>query len=224
MGVCPCTKIKSTPKKKDIIRQAHIIGHPESLPKNATLKIIEQMESVCKIIKGKMTGTGFICVIPFPDKLHPLPVLITCHHVLIKEDLEIGKKIKLSFNENEKILEIDSSRRTYSSDEDNYDISIIELKPKDNFNSNHFLELDFDIFKNEDLDAKYRNKSIYIIHYPKGKEAQHSVDVIKNIDKNNIKICHQCSTKEGSSPNYKKEEKGKGKGFFWRTNFQFTDI
>ena len=127
MGVCPCSNEKSA-SKKDIIREGHIIGQPESLTKNANQKIIDQMEkSVCNIIKENMTGTGFICIIPFPDKLHPLPVLITCYHVLRKEDLEIGKKIKLILNENEKIIEINKSRKIYTSDEDNFDISIIEL-------------------------------------------------------------------------------------------------
>lgn len=199
MGVCPCSNEKSI-SNKEIIREGHIIGHPESLTKNATLKMIDQMEkSVCNIIKEEMTGTGFICIIPFPDKLHPLPVLITCHHVLRKEDLEIGKKIKLIFNENEKIIEINKSRKIYTSDENNFDISIIELIQKDNFNSNNFLELDDDIFKDEALNAKYRNKSIYIIHFPEGKESQYSVGVIKNIDEDNILIRHQCSTKDGSS-------------------------
>ena len=185
---------------EDIILEEHIIGHPESLSKEQTKKIFKQMDnSVCKIIKEKTTGTGFICLIPFPNKLHPLPVLITCYHVLTNKELEPGKKIKLMFNENEKIIEINKSRKIFTSDENEYDISIIELLPEDNFDLNNLLEIENDIFKNEILNNIYKNKSIYIIHYPKGKEANYSVDTIKEIDINNIKLKHFCATKDGSS-------------------------
>ena len=58
---------------------------------------IEQNKySVCKITKDdKQFGTGFLYIIPFPDKLNKLPVLITCNHVLSREDISIGKTINL---------------------------------------------------------------------------------------------------------------------------------
>lgn len=184
----------------DIILEKHIIGHPESLSKEQIKKILEQMDnSVCKIIKEKNTGTGFICLIPFPNKLYPLPVLITCYHVLTKKELEPGKFIKLMFNESQKLIKINESRKIFTSDEKEYDISIIELLPEDNFDLNNLLEIENDIFKNEILNNIYKNKSIYIIHYPKGKEANYSVDTIKEIDINNIKMKHFCATKDGSS-------------------------
>ncbi len=37
--------------------------------------------SVCKIVIGKKIGTGFLCLIPFPNIEHRLKVLITCNHV-----------------------------------------------------------------------------------------------------------------------------------------------
>ena len=49
------------------------------------------------------------------------------------------------------------------------------------------------------MDNLYKNKTIYIIHYPEGREPKYSVDVIKSIDTNNIKINHLCSTERGSS-------------------------
>jgi len=93
-------KVEKGKDEEDIILEGHIIGHPESLSKEQTKKIFEQMDnSVCKIIKEKSTGTGFICLIPFPNKLYPLSVLITCYHVLSKDDLKPGNKIKLIFDE-----------------------------------------------------------------------------------------------------------------------------
>ena len=66
----------------DVKKEEYIIGHPDPLSKEATLKIIGQMDkNVCKIMKEKSTGTGFLCIIPFPNKLNRLPVLMTCNHV-----------------------------------------------------------------------------------------------------------------------------------------------
>ena len=154
--------------------------------------------NVCKIIKEKSTGTGFLCIIPFPNKLNLLPVLITCNHILGEKDLMEGKEIKLEINNKIKKLSINNSRKIYT-DEKNCDITIIELKPEDQFDINNLLEIEDDIFNKEMLDNLYKNKTIYIIHYPEGREPKYSVDVIKSIDTNNIKINHLCSTERGSS-------------------------
>ena len=54
------------------------------------LKIIEiqKENSICKIINtNEVTGTGFLSLIPYPDKLNQLPVLITCNHKEMKKKL-----------------------------------------------------------------------------------------------------------------------------------------
>ena len=123
---------------------------------------------------------------------------MTCNHVLGTNDLIEGKKIKIEINNNEKILKIDKSRKIYT-DEKKYDITIIELKQEDNFDTNNMLEIEDDIFNNEMLNNIYQKKTIYIIHYPQGKEPKYTVDVIKSINIDNIKIHHLCATKNGSS-------------------------
>ena len=106
------TKLNELSKQQnDYINKINNLVKERDL-KSTTLKIFEQMEkSVCKIVKSDSTGTGFIVLLPFPDKLHPLPVLITCYHVLKNEDVEDGKQIKLIFNENEeKIIQMNKKR------------------------------------------------------------------------------------------------------------------
>ena len=165
------------------------------------LKIINDQKenSVCKVIKGnKPCGTGFLCIIPFPNKLKPLPVLFTCNHVLSDEDIKIGKEIKLIFNDkNKKTLLIDESRRIYTSKEN--DITIIEIKESDDFNINKILELDYDIYNEPNLNDLFSNESVYIIHYPDGRNESLSINIIQKIDSNNVKIEHLCATKNGSS-------------------------
>ena len=64
--------------------------------------------SICKI-DDKKKGTGFLCLIPYPNITHLLKVLITCNHVF--NDLKYGNKIKLIFeNGAEKELIFDESR------------------------------------------------------------------------------------------------------------------
>ena len=203
-------KIISSPNKNnesnfnDVEQEIYFIDRPKPLSKEIASKINEQMDTnVCKIIKEKSTGTGFLCIIPFPNKLNLLPVLITCNHILGEKDLMEGKEIKIEINNKIKKLSINNSRKIYT-DEKNCDITIIELKPEDQFDINNLLEIEDDIFNKEKLDNLYKNKTIYIIHYPEGREPQYSVDVIKSIDTNNIKINHLCSTERGSSrPSFK---------------------
>ena len=131
-----------------IINQNHIKGASDSISKNQMKKIIEQMDkSICKIEKEELTGTGFICIISHHDKFHRIPVLFTCHHILGNEDLKQGKEIKLIFSNKEKIIKLDESRKIYTSKENEYDTSIIELKEEDEFNEEDLLEVDNDFIE-----------------------------------------------------------------------------
>lgn len=94
---------------------------------------------------------------------------------------------------------MNKKRKIYTSDETKYDITIIELEQKDNIQSNNLLELDFVLFEEENFSYKYKNLSIYIIHYPKGREGEYSIGVVKSIVQNNSQIHHLCSTEDGSS-------------------------
>lgn len=55
------------------------------------------------------------------------------------------------------------------------------------------------IYKSYKNEYDTTNKSIYIIHYPDGKETNYSLGIIKDTDMNKIKIFHYCSTEHGSS-------------------------
>ena len=161
-------------------------------------KALFQMENcVCKIkLKNGLIGTGFFCKIPFYKNY--IPVLITCNHVLDKDSISIGKEINYSIN-NELInnsIKINKEIKTYT--DKKKDITIIEIKPKNENIS--FLEIDqinYNLYKNNKLENKFKCKAIYIIHYENGNRVKYSIGKIKNIKNNNIN--HFCQTKEGSS-------------------------
>ena len=176
-----------------IIPEIGFIEQPQPLNMNQHKKILTQMSnSVCRIAIGKKTGTGFLCLIPFPNIEHRLKVLITCNHVF--NDITIGNKIKVIFDNGiKKEIIIDESRRVYTSNKEEYDITIIELKDNE-FNKKYYLSIDDDLFLKDEIKL---NEQIYIIHYPKGIEVTSNNGTIQN--KINNEIMYYLSTYAGSS-------------------------
>ena len=169
---------------------------PEEIPSNKLENILKQAEtSICKIkCSEEKIGTGFFCLIPFPDKNNLLPVLVTNNKILTKNDIMNNKIIKFSIKNDEKNIEIkmDNSRKTYSNKQ--YGITIIEMKKEDDLDFNGFLNIDED-FSN---DTSNNIKSIYLIYYNKENKSIYSNGKIKSIsDDGNIKFL--CSTEQSSS-------------------------
>ena len=123
-------------------------------------------------------------------------MLITNNHVLNEKKYKIGE-FQISLNKEKKVLNLllNNQRKFYSNNK--YDITIIEIKPKDDgINLDYF----FDVKINNDYpNTNYKEKSIYLLHYPKGQNLSFSDGVIKNILTNNYTIYHSCSTESGSS-------------------------
>ena len=180
--------------------EQYIENSPEPVSIEGTEKILFQMKKcVCKITKENgVNGTGFFCKIPFPEHFDLFPVLVTNLHVLNKNDIEKNKIIEVTLNDDskKKTIKIEKSRIIFC--DENLDVTFIQIKPeKDNIK--HFLEISEDIIKNDKniLESKYRKKSIYIIHYPKGKNIKVSYGLINKVLDNNI--THYCITDNGSS-------------------------
>ena len=150
-------------KSNDYHKEGDIPGHVKKTNLDIQMNIIKQMkESVCKIYGSKLNGTGFFCVIQnMKEWSSPnLYVLMTNNHVLCEEDIKPNKIIKISYNNENKNLEIiiDNSRKTFTSEK--YDVTIIEIKQNDGIKSDSFLEIDKDIYKT--ILEKYLKKNQYI--------------------------------------------------------------
>ena len=147
------------------IKEKYIEDYPIPITAENTEIILNRMKKcICKIyIDNGIKGTGFFCKIPFPDKDHLIPLLITNNHIIDESYLKNDKRIDFTIN-NDKIEKkiIIGNRKVYTNEL--YDTTIIELyENKDDIND--FLELDFDINK-EFFNNKYINKSIYTLQYP----------------------------------------------------------
>ena len=171
---------------------------PKSIPLEALEVLIPKLKAnICKIECNEGgSGTGFFCNIP--SAWNDLKVLMTNHHVLKEDDILIGKKIKFSINNGIKCyeIEIDDSRKVYTNKQ--YDVTMIELKPKDNIDKNSFFDVDNRIF-NENSKELFINQQIYLLHYPKGNKMEYSIGLIQNIGEDNYSIRHLCDSSSGSS-------------------------
>ena len=140
-------------------KESLLNGYPNVISYECTKKIIEQMErDICKINIGMNQGTGFFTKIPFPDLNNMLPVFITNNHIINNELLyKKDTKIKIDTYDESDNKEINLNNRIKYTDEE-YDITIIEIKKEDNINN--YLELD-EIIINDIINNINKNK-IYI--------------------------------------------------------------
>ena len=173
----------------------YIKGSAEPVNIQSTKKILEQMiNCICKIkIKGEKR-TGFFGKIPLEDNNKIMKCLMTNYHIINKEYIKKNKEINLLLNDDNEVLiiNLEINRKIYFNEE--YDIAIIELKDIDNIKE--YLELDDNLFKNNEK-IFYEEESIYILQYPHGDNACVSYGILNEIDNYNIK--HLCTTDNGSS-------------------------
>ena len=189
--------------KKTILveKEKSLETYPAPITMNSTRIILDQMEKcIWKISNSNGIGTGFFCYIS--DNGENLPVLITNNHVINEQIIRESSNISLSLNNDKKtkIINIKDNRKIYTSPENQYDTTIIELIPeKDDIENEHFLELDENLYKDK---PNLCNKKIYILQYPKilydTHEASVSYGILKKLN-HNYNINHLCSTEKGSS-------------------------
>ena len=176
---------------EDRIDEGLIHGAKEIVPLEETL-MHHMGNFMCKI-NGNKIGTGFFCKIPYKGDL--IPVLITNNHVIDDDYLKDRKQIKFYINDDAQIINIDKNSKIYSSDRNEYDITIIKLNEEDEIKN--FLEIDKNIFKNNS-ELYYGDEQIYILHYPNA--GKPSISYGKGIEKvTDFDIKHFCNTQPGSS-------------------------
>ena len=176
---------------EDRVDEGLIKGAKEIVPLQETL-MHHMGNFICKI-NGNKIGTGFFCKIPYKGNL--IPVLITNNHVIDDDYLKDKNYIKFYINEDSQIINIDKNSKIYSSNRNEYDITIIKLNEADEIKN--FLEIDKNIFKNNS-ELYYKDEQIYILHYPNA--GKPSISYGKGIEKlTDFDIKHFCNTQPGSS-------------------------
>ena len=150
-------------QEEKYIEEKGLENQPTAIP----LKVIRTLEDIskthiCKIYcKDGKRGNGFFCNIT--NDWDVVPALMTNYHVLEPNDIQPGKTIEFSLDNDLKKIKIliDNERKTYSNK--SYDVTIIEIKKDDNINRKSFFELDQQIFK-ENAYEIFRNCQIFLLH------------------------------------------------------------
>ena len=117
---------------------------------------------ICDILFN-ISGSGFFCQILYNNK--NINVLFTNNHVINKDLLLIGQKIRLNYKGEDKEIEIKENRliRTDSRNfKEGLDYTCIQILEQDGFNIKNIFEIyDSNI-------SNYNGIKICILQYPKG--------------------------------------------------------
>ena len=200
-------------KEENYIREKELKVRPKLISIECLKTIMDLAKNnICKIYYNDgCHGTGFFCNIPH-DWNNDIKVLITNNHILNLNDIQPGKIIKFSIDNDNKFYNIliDNSRKTYTNEK--YDVTFIEIKIDDKIDEKSFFNLDKQIFK-ENATEIFANYEIVLLHYPKGIEMSISNGNIKSID-DYFDILHLCDATTGSD----------GGPIINTTNFQIIGI
>ena len=153
--------------------------------------------SICKIIFSKKIGTGFFIKLYKGNK--PLFLLMTNEHIITKDMIAKKEEIEVYYNnQNCRIkLTLNKEKRFIQSykEELKIDCTIVEIINKDNVREDYFLHPNIDY--NDNNFNELKNKIVYVVQFPGGKDLSYSKGKLKNIDK--YEFIHKAGTKSGSS-------------------------
>ena len=146
--------------------------------------------------KFQRNASGFLSKIYVNN--NPMPVLITCYHVLNEDFFKKFQFLYFSYfsskETKEVLLDLGIQRIIYFNKE--LDATIIEIKETDNLDIYSFLEMDNSI---NSQNPELQDKKIYLLHFPKGVEHIHfsKGKITEIIDNTNFRANY--STEPGSS-------------------------
>ena len=192
-------------EEEDIIIQEKCTQGPKASKEQLNNIEKQMVKGVCKIKKERKKGTGFFVKL-IDERNKKIGALITNSHILGNND--IGKDndiITYYLNNKENHIKNMKGRRRYINEI--LDITIVEIKEKDEIEDEHYLELD-DIKSNPNykienqqkvFEDRYKGNAVYAIGYPEGNDIIVSFGNIDGIHADNPVLTHTCDTTEGSS-------------------------
>ena len=149
------------------INQEKYIENSEMINYNTLKDIINKdlEKCVCKIkidlnYNYYKLGTGFFCQLENNIKL-----LLTNNHIIDENFLNSKNDLEIEIDNTSVIINLSIPRFKYTNKE--FDFTIIEIIQQDNIS--HFLSMDKD-----NKNINFKNKQIFSLHYPKGKNLMFS--------------------------------------------------
>ena len=188
---------------KNIIPEKYSKNSPHPVSFDQLKTILYQMKKCAKISYNNIRGTAFFLEYALKDK-KSRKVLVTCGHVLEEKILEEKKVLTVSLNninngENSpfsRAIHLGLHRKKFCCMQ--LDLTFIEINESDKIPQEYFFEIDEDYKEGkENFKNISKNKSIYILNCPEGKDCIVSFGVILETKDSNI--YHNCNTDQGSS-------------------------
>ena len=177
--------------KDDLDNTNYISTAPLSVDIMKTGLILEQLKkSIFKYKINDKSITGFLCKIPFGKEV--INSLVMNYQIIDEKFIEENKSLKISFNDNKEILEINLVLERKKNFLKIFDITIIEIRSEDGINNENFLELDDSFLKNHS-ELSYKDESIYVLQYKEENRASVSYGLILEDGGNEIKIYSDIS-------------------------------
>ena len=135
--------------------------YPKSVTMERTKIIYDQMNNSFYKIQGKdnKLGIGLFCKIKIKNKV--ILVLLTSYHLIDEEYIKNNFGIKIKINKEFKFINFGDKRLKYINNE--YDLSIIEIKENKKINLN-FFEIDESLY-GEESPIFLSKETIYILHH-----------------------------------------------------------
>ena len=164
------------------------VGGNEPIPIDSIPNITKYSYRICKIKLGNsFNGYGFLCKIPFPQKLKLLPVLITNSSLSEYNFSEIKTlKIYLGENGNCKELTYSKERKIYKNEK--FNVCFLEIYP-DKDDINDFFEFKEKIQKNDKIYIfQHNDQNKYTV-------SEGEIDKIKEFE-----IKHDCKIQYSDFP------------------------
>jgi len=75
---------------------------------------------------------------------------------------------------------------------------MIQIRDTDNLDTNTFLDVDDNMYQGNPFNY-YKEKEIYLLHYPKGGDSEFYESTITEINQNNYRIKHKALSEKSSS-------------------------
>ena len=169
--------------EREISNQAKVKPGENISISNNKLLIEKAESSICKIQIDNKEGNGFFCKFNYYNNMI---YLMTCYHLISKEEIDFYDEIELKFNNNKtKKLNLKEKRNILY--DDKLDFIAIEIKNTDEIKLNIFDIYDY-CYNYEYDNINYNNRSIIIPYLGENNEIELSQGIINYSEKNYLYI------------------------------------
>ena len=169
--------------------------------KYKTLNILldKSEKSICEIKSNSGNGTGFFCVLKYPDNPNNIIYcLITNYHVIDDNFLNSKECIEIKMNNNEMKLHLINKRRLWSNKE--IDFTCIEIIKEDNLIEKITpFDINENCYNNNFNNEDYNKNGIILSAIGTSKDIEISQGAIYYMENNNNIFYHNCNIEEGYS-------------------------